>query len=323
MNRHVVIAWLTVAAVAFGDGKPPSSTPPTRYVVAPARARISLTADGPWIAPARGTNAGTSAYPVVDATTARPRIELALDDHATVRVFVDPDALAPLIAEATAVSPRRSIAPTAGDTTPGVIVRAGRQLDSVGSDEHGVSRVAWTESVGGTTRVHGYVATDKLGKMFLYTGETVPPHGWTATLPAAFELLDAPNGAAFATFDRSERNAAKILERSGAFTLVRIRGGEVGWIASRLVDPNPPSATAGGGAVVSITGDRDDNGDASLLPDEATLPYGADLFDRVGGTRVGSVTGTFLIDPVERRGAWRRFELASPFGTISVWANGT
>ena len=279
-------------------------------------ARASLTRDGAWFArPSKPLPNGSSLDPdhrsvtdIADDAGKRIGVRIILDD-ADLRVYVERDSLETVTIDNAELRPSATAPSDVGAALGRGIVIA-RATAQVG----GTSRVelhwAWKDA---TIDLAGLVATARLGTE--WEGEVVdgskqqpPKPSLDVSLPPVFELLDAPNGKSFATRRGKQRAAATTLATNGAFALVRHDAGMnglviTGWIASKqLAKYEPPK-------------DREYGG---LLGDTADPQL--DLYDARDGAVIGKLWTPSSHHPAQRVGGWARYDLATPFGTASVWA---
>lgn len=301
-----------------------------------AGARASLSVDGPWLPVTLAQDDGLQ---IQNARGARPQF-LEHVYGASLLLYADPQGLATCTLAGAVLAPSAAGVRGQRDAKAvGMSLGAGRVLDSAGPDENGATsvKISWHWGGGNALELRGYVATAQLAKVYRHTLEAIPPFEPDVTLPGDYQLLDAPNGKPFAVSTNRDRLPAVTLEKRGAFTLVRVAQGAVGWIASGQVkataaikpkqrkvkdivqpvhiskdepdgDENGVEGGIAGGVVGGVGGG------------DTMLPEHTPLYDRPDGRVVGEVSDGYELAPPRADKAWLRYELDTRFGKVAVWA---
>lgn len=164
----------------------------------------------------------------------------------------------------------------------------------------------------------GYVDTGAVGKVYrLPTPAPDPTFTYDVSLPIRFELRDVPGGQVFAVAANRERLDAVALDSARGWVLVRTLHGVVGWIAASQVRNRERPVVAP--AIKLFSRWRGEG----PPPGSETLPIGTPLHDAIDGRVVGTVAAGFYQDPVKQDGGWQRFDIATLYGTLALWAHAT
>jgi hypothetical protein len=302
---------------------------------ATAGARASLAPDGPWLT---GTLAQGEELEIHNKRGARPQF-LERASGASLLMYVDAAGLATCTREGAVLYPTPASALKERDAKSiGMYLGAGRVLDSIGPDESGLSavKISWHWGGGNALELRGYIATERLVKVYAHMPEDIPAFEPDVTLPGDYKLLDAPNGKPFATSTNRDRLPAVVLEKRGGFTLVRVAQGAIGWIAAAQVKPAAaitPKKRKVKDIVQPVHISKDDpegdengveggevGGVVGGVGGDTMLPEHTPIYDRPDGRVVGEVSDGYMLPVPRADKAWLRYELDTRFGKVSVWA---
>src|SRR5262245_63805412 len=204
MKRLLVVCMVLASSPAFaqiGTWQGQSSS-------AIAGARASLAPDGPWLPATLAQGEELE----IHKGGARPQF-LERASGASLLLYIDLAGLATCTREGAALYPTPAIAMKERDAkTVGMYLGAGRVLDSIGPDESGLSavKISWHWGGGNALELRGYIATERLVKVYTHMPEDIPAFEPTVTLPGDYKLLDAPNGKPFATSTNQDRLPAVV-----------------------------------------------------------------------------------------------------------------
>jgi hypothetical protein len=312
-----IAAWVVMVSLpAFAERISPQDG---RLVRASARTRASLSPDGAWLA--KHARDGDSLEVYKDG---EGRLQILEEvDGAYLVLHVERLTLRTVTLDDAELFPSAAAAEQPMvSTTPGMRLLAGAPIDSATPAARGLSKVGLRL---GALQITGYVDTSKIGTLYQGGGLS-----WSeaadVTLPARFQLLDAPSGHAFVISANPERTPAHVIQRDAAFTLVQISAGAIGWIASRQLKPPPASGSEFIGPMIMNRvrmcgpGGRDARGIDGCAPDpENTVREGAPLFDAIDGRIVGTVISYFRHKPARTDRGWNRYDIPTRFGTLRLW----
>lgn len=298
---HVMRELFLVVAVA-------SAANATPLIRAKPHAHASLTRDGAWLTFPSAEADMLAATQIEDEHGKRILIKTTIDDG-WLELFLDPADVGTVT-----VAPTKLTVPGSHDV--GAALGPGMLIDDAVADSHGISRVTIHLAFAETTiDLHGELPTKALGTRYEPPAKPEPEPKDDVELPPSCDLLDAPNGHAFASRHASTRGAATVISKRGAYTLVRLDGdlaglSITGWLSTRLVTPMPPAKY--GGAFVSIGG----HDDPSISPRPLSV------FDAREGTIIGELATRSLHREAAHVKQWVRYDLATQFGVAPVWAPG-
>ena len=280
-------------------------------------ARASLTFDGPSLPLALPAKAWKTLEVHAERDSRVKFLERV--DGARLLLYVDRDALVPFTVRGAKLSPTlEGLGKPLDNYTPGMLMRAGTELEDVGPDENGRTKVrfAWRWD-GGSFEVTGYVMTKKINRVYKHAMDDIPSFEPDLTVPGNFALLDRPNGKPFAVSKNRERVEVMTLQRKPGFVLVRTAQGTVGWLAAKHTKRIPPADDDATGTLSGIIGGGGFGIAGGATP---TLPANTALYDSIDGVFVGETEAWFSSKPVEELGGWLRFDLKTRFGVATVWA---
>ncbi len=309
MLRVVVAGLCALSSTAFAQSYPERSAGYARAVKA---ARVSLTPDGPWLTTPTAADAYLTVY---DDSAARPRFGDNIGG-ARLLFYVERDALAKVITTVSLVAPTELATPGKDlYSSVGLVASPGTLVEPLAPENAQNGRVK-VRIVAGATEITGFVASTAIGNTYRWD-MTVRRPTWkaTAALPKTFALLDKPKGTAFAHVTAATAQPVMVLERKAGFALVRLPNGAVGWIATKQLGKLSSGADGEEGEEGGVAG-----GVVGGSYGEQTLEANTPLFDRIDGAFVG-VAARFDVKAVETKGAWKRYPLSTPYGTVSVWAS--
>lgn len=311
MTRALILGLLVLSRSAFAQ------LPEWQGEYAQIRpgTRISLRADGPWLATPAKTSADVE---VLDSTTPRVRFRVYVGG-AQLLLYADRDRLQTFTLPGAELVPSESAAGKAlADDSPGFKLNAGIPVEEVRPAGRGLMKVkiAWRGD-SYHVEVRGFVPAAAIGKVFK-ASYVERPFAPDMMLPRDFRLLDAPGGKPFVFGHDPGGESAQVLDRKGKQALVRIERGAVGWIAAGELRPllDVLDGAVGeengveGGVVGGMAGSTAE-----------TLPSRTVLYDAVDGQVVGMVGEGFQHKPSKLDSGWARFDLNTPYGTVAVWAH--
>ncbi|MGE0404113.1 MAG: energy transducer TonB [Kofleriaceae bacterium] len=309
MFRSLAVSLVAFSSVAHAQSYPELPVGTARTAKA---ARVSLTPDGPWLPtplPAKNPVA------IYDDTTTRPRFGDFVDG-ARLLFYIERDALQSIALAGALLLPTETSKPAADPSrTIGFWPETGTPAEVLTPAKNGLVMVRFsTEDLDAT----GFVAPSMIGTTNRF-GAVASRPAFTPDemLPKSFVLLDKPKGTAFLRMHAQDPQPVKVLQRSGAFALVRIEHDAVGWVDAKLLKKPSSEDVLGeeGGEVGGVAG-----GVVGGMASTITLPERTPLFDRIDGAFIG-VASFFTAKAVETKGDWKRYVLTSPFGDISVWSS--
>lgn len=322
----VVVAMLSAVGAAVAQPLPPADG---RRVVASTRTRASLSPDGPWL-----PQAITDYFDLEVQRDSGPRLEIR-EVALGVRMvlYVDRSTLRTVVTEDVDLVPTVAAAGQArAYNRPGMALDAGTVIEVMAPAERGLSKVQVrrrTADEAGELRVTGFVPASKIGTLY-HEGRGLGASGRSeVSLPGRFQLLAAPGGAAFVVNAGRDRVPAAVVERRGAFTLVQIAEGAIGWIAASQVREVPASmreilGDMGGVAEIQECEERGDgvpSPTGGCMPDPRnTVLERTPLLDAIDGRVVGTVVSHFRHAPAQQDHGWARFDVPTRFGKAALWA---
>jgi hypothetical protein len=304
---------LVVALAASAQAQPFPSNPDPLAAWAELPTRVSLTPTGAWLpAPAKSGEH----FSVYDDSGPRLQV-MRYFEGARLLVYVERDTLRHMTIEGvflTATATRAT--PKDRFRAVGMMLHPETELDVGGPDTAGLTKVR-VRNTGPRTEVVGFIPTSAIGTTARWKALDGEP-AWKpdAKTPPAFTLLSAPRGKPFVTVEGTSGSLVMVLERKSGFALVRLVIGAVGWIAtSKLAkatrqDLDELAEGVEGGEIGGVFGG------GVALP---TLADHTPLFDAIDGVYLGESTADFRASPAVTKGAWKRFDLRSELGPISVW----
>lgn len=304
MLRSVVLCLVALSSSANAQSFP-ARTGDEAKTARPAR--VSLAADGPWLPTAMPA---ASLLEIYDTSTPRPRFGRSLRE-ARLLFYVERDALQSVTVGRAFVQPSRAAAPKDVFSSVGFVPSPGTEVEVLAPEKNGLVKIRHATT---DFEVIGFLSATSIGTIYRYDAFERPIWKPNAYLSKGFTLLDKPKGNAFVRAMAGMEREAMVLKRASGHALVRIANGAVGWIATKHVGRLPSPEGGDRGVEDGIEG-----GEGGVVP-KRTLASGTPLFDSIDGAFVG-VASSVTAKADETKGAWSRFTLTTPYGSVSVWAS--
>jgi hypothetical protein len=300
---------MVLSSPSYAEPIPQSDT----WARASAATRASLSPDGPWL-----PRAAPDGLVLEVHDTSGPRVQLVERRNGVeLWLYADRATLRDVALDGAELRPGAGHGPR-GERDPGLALEPGTRFEqAVPTADHRVKVKVRLESFVEGMQVTGYVDADTIGKVYRRTRPaTESVFVRDVSLPAGFQLRDAPGGHPFAVSANRERADAMALDRVKGWVLVRTVHRVVGWVAASQVQNNDyPVATFGDAQLFG--------GESDPAADPDTLPIGTPLHDAMNGRAVGAVAAGFSHSPVKQDSGWQRFDVRTTYGTLELWAHAT